>query len=75
MSIYKVTGYVMTPEVAMTRYIEADDPKEAVAEYCDEDWTPGNVTADEMPSDDKSARHKMLERQTIVTVTVGEVEL
>ena len=36
---------------------------------CDEDWTPGNVTADEMPSDDKSARLKMLERQTIVTVT------
>jgi uncharacterized OB-fold protein len=38
MPIYKVTGYVMTPEVAMTRYIEADDPKEAVAEYCDKDW-------------------------------------
>ena len=69
MPIYKVTGYVMTPEAAMTRYIEADDPKESVAEDRDEDWTPGNVTADEMPSDDKSARLKMLERQTIVTVT------
>ena len=30
MPIYKVTGYVMTPEAAMTRYIEADDPKESV---------------------------------------------
>ena len=31
MPIYKVTGYVMTPEVAMTRYIEADDPKDRAA--------------------------------------------
>ena len=30
MPICKIKGYMMTPEVAMTRYIEADDPKEAV---------------------------------------------
>ena len=31
MPIYKVTGYVMTPEVGMTRSIEADDPKDRAA--------------------------------------------
>ena len=27
MPIYKVAGYVMTPEVAMTRFIEGEQPR------------------------------------------------